>query len=254
MIQHLELKGETTCRKLRLFGVACCRRIWHLLTDERSTKSVEAAERYADRLISGKRLRTVHRKSTALCKNLEITRDSPRMACAITNAAIAANWVSAGDNRFRTDERLNPFVPGGYLAAATAYISHAAADAAFYATYKGADAMELVVQRNIDGVSNLADPIRAVEEEAQSVLLRDVSGPLPFRSISLDPAWLTWHGGLLVSMAQRMYDSRDFSDMPVLADALEEAGCTDQDIVGHCRSGGEHFRGCWVIDALLGKE
>jgi hypothetical protein len=52
-------------------------------------------------------------------------------------------------------------------------------------------------------------------------------------------------------MAQRMYDSRDFSDMPVLADALEEAGCQDQDILGHCRAGGEHVRGCWVIDLLL---
>jgi len=64
---------------------------------------------------------------------------------------------------------------------------------------------------------------------------------------------LEWHGGLLASMARRMYDSRDFSDLPVLADALEEAGCQDQDILGHCRSGGEHVRGCWVIDLLLGK-
>jgi hypothetical protein len=82
-------------------------------------------------------------------------------------------------------------------------------------------------------------------------LLRDVFGPLPFRPISIDPTWLTWHNGLLVSMAQQMYDRRDFSDMPVLADALEEAGCANQDILGHCRSGGEHVRGCWVVDLLL---
>jgi hypothetical protein len=50
-----------------------------------------------------------------------------------------------------------------------------------------------------------------------------------------------------------MYDSRDFSDMPVLADALEEAGCRDAEILGHCKSGGEHVRGCWVVDLLLGK-
>jgi hypothetical protein len=54
-------------------------------------------------------------------------------------------------------------------------------------------------------------------------------------------------------MAQRMYDSRDFSDMPVLADALEEAGCTNADILAHCRGLGEHVRGFWVIDLLLGK-
>jgi hypothetical protein len=75
----------------------------------------------------------------------------------------------------------------------------------------------------------------------------------PFRPITIDPAWLSWHDGLLVSMAQRMYGSRDFSDMLVLADALEEAGCQDQDFLGHCRSGEEHVRGCWAVDALLGK-
>jgi hypothetical protein len=85
-------------------------------------------------------------------------------------------------------------------------------------------------------------------------LLHDLFGPLPFRPVSLDPAWLTWHDGLLVSMAQQMYESDDFTALPVLADALEEAGCHDQDILGHCRSGGEHVRGCWVIDRLTGRE
>ncbi|HEY7315561.1 MAG TPA: hypothetical protein VH643_39900 [Gemmataceae bacterium] len=90
------------------------------------------------------------------------------------------------------------------------------------------------------------------EPPVQAALLRDIVGD-PFHPISADSAWLTWHDGLLVSMAQKMYDSRDFSAMPVLADALEEAGCQDADILGHCRSGGEHVRGCWVVDALLDK-
>jgi hypothetical protein len=84
-------------------------------------------------------------------------------------------------------------------------------------------------------------------------LLRDVFGPLPFRPISIDPTWLTWHNGLLVSMAQQMYDSRDFSDMTELADGLEEAGCKDRDILGHCRSVIRHVRGCWLVDLVLGK-
>jgi hypothetical protein len=92
----------------------------------------------------------------------------------------------------------------------------------------------------------------AAKRGEQCSLLRDIFGN-PFNTTTLAPPWLTWHGGLLDSMAQRMYDSRDFSDMPVLADALEEAGCQDQDILGHCRSGGEHVRGCWVVDLLLGK-
>ncbi len=87
----------------------------------------------------------------------------------------------------------------------------------------------------------------------QCWLFRELFGPLPFCSISLAPAWLSWHGGLLVSMAQQMYDSRDFRDMPVLADALEEAGCDNADILAHCRQPGSHVRGCWVVDLLLGK-
>ena len=90
------------------------------------------------------------------------------------------------------------------------------------------------------------------ERWGQAALLRRIIG-CPFRSVSLDPAWLTWHDGLLVWMAQRIYDSRGFSDMPVLADMLEEAGCTDKDILSHCRSGGEHVRGCWVVDLLLSR-
>jgi hypothetical protein len=93
---------------------------------------------------------------------------------------------------------------------------------------------------------------RAEELHAQAGLAHDIFGNL-FRRFTIHPAWLSWHGGLLVSMARRMYDSRDFADMPVLADALEEAGCNDADILSHCRSGGEHVRGCWVVDLLLGK-
>jgi hypothetical protein len=91
------------------------------------------------------------------------------------------------------------------------------------------------------------------QRAVMSDLLRDIIGLRPFRPITIDPSWLSWHGGLLVSMARRVYESRDFSDVPVLADALEEAGCIDADILGHCRSGGDHFRGCWVVDLLLGK-
>jgi hypothetical protein len=84
-------------------------------------------------------------------------------------------------------------------------------------------------------------------------LIRDIFGPFAFRSISINPTWLTWHDRTIPRMAQTIYDGRDFDRLPILADALEEAGCQDQDILGHCRSGGEHVRGCWVVDLLLGK-
>jgi hypothetical protein len=92
------------------------------------------------------------------------------------------------------------------------------------------------------------------DSHSLSGILRDIMGS-PFHSVALNPVWLSWHGGLLVSMARQMYDSRDFSDLPVLADALEEAGCANQEMLSHCRQqGGVHVRGCWVVDLLLGKE
>jgi hypothetical protein len=93
-------------------------------------------------------------------------------------------------------------------------------------------------------------------EEARPLLvrlLRDIFGN-PFRPFAVPPGCLRWHDGLLVSMAQRMYEARDFADMPILADALEDAGCDDQSILGHLRGPGPHVRGCWVVDLLLAKQ
>ena len=50
-----------------------------------------------------------------------------------------------------------------------------------------------------------------------------------------------------------MYDSRDFSAMPILADALQDAGCGSADVLNHCREPGAHVRGCWVVDLVMGK-
>jgi len=58
---------------------------------------------------------------------------------------------------------------------------------------------------------------------------------------------------LFPKLAQSIYEQREFANMPILGDALEEAGCTNQDILDHCRNGGEHARGCWVVDLVLGK-
>jgi hypothetical protein len=74
----------------------------------------------------------------------------------------------------------------------------------------------------------------------------------PFRPVpTLDPAWLT---STVVSLAKGMYDSRDFTAMPILADALQDAGCDSADVLDHCRGPGPHVRGCWVVDLVLGKE
>jgi hypothetical protein len=100
------------------------------------------------------------------------------------------------------------------------------------------------------GVPRQTEACQQQERREHASLLRDIFGN-PFRLVTINPAWLTWHDGLLVSMARQMYDSRDFTDMPIVADALEEAGCSDQDILAHCRSRGVHVRGCFAIDAIL---
>jgi hypothetical protein len=74
------------------------------------------------------------------------------------------------------------------------------------------------------------------------------------RSTVLDPAWLAWDGGTVVKLAQTIYDERAFAQLPILGDALEEAGCAEEALLEHCRQPGLHARGCWVVDALLGKK
>jgi hypothetical protein len=86
----------------------------------------------------------------------------------------------------------------------------------------------------------------------QAKLVRDIFSN-PFRPPSLDPSWLSWNDGTIPKLAQAIYDDRAFDRLPILADALEEAGCTNADILNHCRQPGEHVRGCWVVDLLLGK-
>ncbi len=72
----------------------------------------------------------------------------------------------------------------------------------------------------------------------------------PFRPVTLEPAWLT---STVRSLAEGIYAERAFDRMPILADALEEAGCDNADLLAHCRGDGPHVRGCWVVDLVLGK-
>ena len=73
----------------------------------------------------------------------------------------------------------------------------------------------------------------------------------PFRPVTVDPRWLT---SAAVGIAHTIYAEWAFDRLPILADALEEAGCDNEDVLGHCRDGGTHYRGCWVVDLVLGKK
>jgi hypothetical protein len=92
----------------------------------------------------------------------------------------------------------------------------------------------------------------AAERNAQSALVRELFGN-PFHPKTVQRSWLTWQGGTIPRLAQAIYDERAFDRLPILADALEEAGCTSEEILSHCRGPGPHCKGCWVVDAVLEK-
>ena len=81
-------------------------------------------------------------------------------------------------------------------------------------------------------------------------LLRELLGN-PFRPVAFNPDWRTSD---VTAMARGMYETRDFAAMPILADALQDAGCENAEVLEHCRGLGPHIRGCWVVDLILGKE
>ncbi len=124
-------------------------------------------------------------------------------------------------------DRVNGSTSGAYAAAAAAYSA------------TGGDNREGQFYR-IEGEEN---------REQIRLLLPDIFGN-PFRPVTFDPSWRT---EAVVALARGMYESRDFAPIPVLADALEDAGCADADVLAHCRGDGPHVRGCWVVDLVLGK-
>jgi hypothetical protein len=92
---------------------------------------------------------------------------------------------------------------------------------------------------------------RVEERGRQIALIHDVFGN-PFRPVNFDPEW---RSDTALSLASHIYEARDFAQMPLLADALQDAGCDNADILSHCRdANGVHVRGCWVVDLVLGKE
>ncbi|MBN9117823.1 MAG: hypothetical protein J0I06_01415 [Planctomycetes bacterium] len=81
-------------------------------------------------------------------------------------------------------------------------------------------------------------------------IFRDIFGN-PFCPVAVEPSWLTSD---VRALATGIYEDRAFDRMPILADALQDAGCDNDDILSHCRQPGEHVRGCWVVDLVLGKK
>jgi hypothetical protein len=225
------LRGKMSERKMRLFAVACCRKIWFLLMAERSRQGIEIAEQYVDGLVGEDRLL----EPWPVGGNYpelpgQSSQDENKAARFAWDAAQMAGARPRGSADIHVLLREVMYYSAGAMAwhivgfAGTLYSASAWAEA--------------------------WNNVEADEYQEQTKFMRDIFGN-PFRPINLTPSLLT---SKVVSFATQMYESRDFSAMPLLADALNDAGCDNTDILNHCRQPGEHVRGCWVIDRLLGKE
>jgi hypothetical protein len=208
------LLGKVSVRKRRLFACACCRTVWHLL-HKRARKAITVMEDVVDGM------------------------GTPE----VLEEARAGLWSNA---RYY-------FIPRNG-ARATRQAAIAAADAVFSAVSPVADhpnvCWEMVAGARL-GENEEQDPSAIGSELAR--LLHDIVGN-PFHPGTLDPSWREWNEGLIPKMAQAISAERTFDHLPILADALEEAGCTDTALLEHCRGPGPHVRGCWVLDRILDKQ
>ena len=239
-------------RKPRLFVVGCCRRIWHLFGDERSRAAIEVAERYVDGLAGEAELKAARKGAAAALEDAEALTRTKRNAgwdeC--FPAALAKPRVAQARAAFLATVR------GEWQAAALAAAEAAAAEPA-------RESLFWELQREMtDAVIKYAEAegVKAREREWQCTLLRDLFGPLAFRAVRIAPSALAWNDGCIVRLARAAYGERSLPDgtldrarLAVLADAFEEAGCADEEILRHLRGPGPHVRGCWVVDLLLGK-
>jgi hypothetical protein len=128
-------------------------------------------------------------------------------------------------------------------------------DDEYQAVYEARCAAEAVLQCVAEDIGNKPGGQVAVIAERFQLpdLLREIFGN-PFRWTIIDPLWLSRNDRAVVKLAEWIYDERAFSRLPILADALEDAGCGDTEILSHCRVTGDHVRGCWVLDLVLEKE
>jgi hypothetical protein len=217
-------------RRLALFSCACCRLVWHLFDNEASRRAVEVSELAAEGQASRRELEAAATAAAAVATAVELRvikahrnpNASERWEVGVARSLAAAAYYAA-TRRFSTH---SVGIPSGSTAAAVLWLAHGGE--------AGGEAMRAMMAR-------------------QAQLVRCIFSN-PFRLLpEIDPAWLTWNSDAVRKLAASIHAERRFGDLPVLADALEEAGCSDETILGHCRDGGEHALGCWVLDLLLGK-
>lgn len=208
-------------RKLRLVAVACCRCVWDLLSNDASRCSVDCAERYVEAEISARDLYSA-------CLRASHAARSGQGATVEKNWAAA--WVSVKDP----------------LNAARSVLQ--ATSAGYLHVNRG---MEPHEWHTVPGMNRA---------EQTSVLREVFSNPFALLP-QIDPAHLAWQDETPVKLARSAYDLRslpsghlDNGRLAVLADSLEEAGLVNDEVLSHLRSAGPHYRGCWALDLVLGRQ
>jgi hypothetical protein len=216
------VQGKYSERKLRLFTCACCRHLWHLLTDPRSRAAVEVAERFADGLAEEPERQTASAAAASAIRDAILARQQNTSIPEMFTLAARAASNSLGDE-------LGPEGAGATVSACR------------------------LVSR--DPNSGLLG--RAAVNAMFSAALRDILGNAPRPSRTMHPAW---RSDAVLQMTRAAYDDRRLPEgaleparLALLADALEDAGCTDAELLGHLRGPGPHVRGCWAVDLVLGK-
>jgi hypothetical protein len=254
MLEHL---GDRAAgRKLRLFACACAGKVEHLMKHERSRRAVRVARAFAD--------------GRAGLPDLETARREARDAAGQDEAAVP----SVGKYDYDRHAELHSAQAAAHAAQAAVDVTwvdarHSGRAAAVSAAGHAVNALCLEHFALEGGPVNVYSWVNEApaHEETLCALLRDVFGN-PFRPAPVDPAWRT---PAVLAVARACYDTRDFTPIPVLADALEDAGCANPDVLAHCRTPDrpvqfsevsdaqrgerapvEHARGCWLVDLLLG--
>jgi hypothetical protein len=243
-----------TTRQARLFMVACCRLNAAAFFDPRIQSALEAAEKCADdpviealaTRISAEFWKSPHSQHSQ-------TPAEKAAARSIYGAQELLDAVWAGSRYTDTRQAIAHAVYLSLRSHPQEVFTGGAGNAAWYCA-RAIDSADSLLR----GLKPLDDDDEEPESEtdirkAIASLLRDIVGN-PFRPVALNCSWLGWNDGTVPRIAQGIYDERAFERMPILADALEDAGCDNPDILDHCRNAGPHVRGCWVVDAVLEKE
>jgi hypothetical protein len=222
MLTYLGTTGRASERKLRLFAVACCERVAHSLVDRRSREAVDVAERFANGLASRQQL----------------------------TEAYAAAWAALGTEAVTLGAKVSAARAAGRT------VQPDAVEAAFYTAHEASwVAANLLEEERESFTQEEERRAQAEEGRCQCGLLRCIFGTPLRPQPRVDPQWRAWNGSTVVRLARAIDDERAFDRMPTLADALEEAGGDDNDLLAHRRQQEVvHARGCWVVDSLLQKE